>query len=185
MKITQNIYNDDRKLVALAKKDRNAFSIIYDKYFERIYLFIYKRVRDEAIAGDICQEAMLKAMFNIHRFEDRGAPFTFWLYRIASNEVNLYFRKAKKAIKVEIQEKDVKDLMAEIEVVNNDEIDEQERLVELLNGLKPEHAELIDLRFFMHYSFKEIADFYDISEANAKMKVYRILDRLKKQVAGK
>mgnify|MGYP001950421784 CR=1 FL=1 len=99
MKVTPEIYNDDQKLVLLAQKDRNAFGLIYDKYFERIYLFVYKRVQDEAKAGDICQEAMLKAMFNIKKYENRGAPFSAWLYRIASNEVNLFFRKLNSRIK--------------------------------------------------------------------------------------
>ena len=91
-------YEDDQQLVMLAKKDNRAFSLIYERYFERIYLFVYKRVRDEAIAGDVTQDAMLKAMMALPKYEDRGAPFSSWLFRIASNEVNLHFRKAKKMI---------------------------------------------------------------------------------------
>lgn len=180
MKITQRTYQDDQQLVLLAKADRSAFALIYEKYFERIYLFIYKRVQDEAIAGDICQEAMLKAMFNIAKYENRGAPFSAWLYRIASNEVNLHFRKSKKMISVEIREKDVKELMSEISLKNKEDEDEQQKLINALNSLKPEQSEIIDLRFFMRFSFKEIAEFYNITEANAKMRVYRILERLKK-----
>ena len=81
-------------------------------------------------------------------------------------------------ISVEIREKDVQAIMTEISIENVESEDEQEKLISALNGLKPEHAELIDLRFFMRYSFKEIAEFYNITEANAKMRVYRILDRL-------
>jgi RNA polymerase sigma-70 factor (ECF subfamily) len=180
LKVTPEIFNDDQQLVLLAQKDRNAFGLIYEKYFERIYLFVYKRVQDEAKAGDICQEAMLKAMYNIEKYENRGAPFTAWLYRIASNEVNLFFRKSKKMMSVEIQEKDLKDIMVEISLQKIDDQNEQDKLISALNSLKPEHAEIIDLRFFMRYSFKEIAEFYNITEANAKMRVYRILDRLKK-----
>ncbi len=182
MKTSKETYQDDQKLVLLAKKDRNAFGVIYNKYFERIYLFVYKRVQDEAIAGDVCQEAMLKAMFNIEKYENRGAPFSAWLYRIASNEVNLYFRRSKKRIRVEIQEKDVQTLMQEIKLEKIEMQDQQKMLINALNGLKPEQSEIIDLRFFMQYSFKEIANFYEISEANAKMRLYRILDRLKKAV---
>ncbi len=171
---------DDKQLVADAQKNRDAFAALYDKYFQPIYLFVYKRVWDEAAAGDICQDAMLKAMFNIHKYEDRGVPFTAWLYRIASNEVNLYFRKQKKMFSVEIQEKHVQDLMGEIEISGIENEDEQEKLIEILNSIKPEYVEIIELRFFMQYSFREIAEFYDITEANAKMRLYRILDKLKK-----
>jgi len=180
MKISAEIYKDDQKLVLLVKKDRNAFALIYEKYFERIYLFIYKRVQDEAIAGDICQDAMLKAMHNIAKYENRGAPFSAWLYRIASNEVNLFFRKSKKMISVAVKEKDIQGIMGEISLHETEDIDQQEKVIKLLNSLKPEQVEIIDLRFFLHYSFKEIAEFYNITEANAKMRLYRILDRLKK-----
>lgn len=180
MDVKQYITLDDQQIVLLVKKDRGAFGILYEKYFEKIYLFIYKRVQDEALSGDICQEAMLKAMFNIDKYENRGAPFSAWLYRIAANEVNLYFRKSKKNITVEIREKDVQDIMGEISLQGIEDPNQQEKLIQALNALPPEHSEIIDLRFFMGYSFKEIADFYNITEANAKMRLYRILDRIKK-----
>lgn len=170
-------------MIAAAKKNRQAFAVIYDKYFEQIYLFIWKRVQDDAAAGDICQEAMLKAMFNIEKYEDRGVPFSAWLYRIASNEVNLYFRAKKKNFTVEVEEKHVVDLMGEIEVGVPASEDDQEKLIAILGDIDPSHAEIIDLRFFLKLSFKEIADFYDISEANAKMRLYRILEKIKKDWA--
>ncbi len=184
MKITSDILKDDQQLVVLAQKNRKAFGLIYDKYFERIYLFVYKRVQDEGVAGDICQEAMLKAMFNIHKYENRGAPFTAWLYRIASNEVNLFFRKSKKMMTVAINENELKALVQEARL-DHQGATQQEALIKGLNGLKPEETEIIDLRFFMHYSFKEIAEFYSITEANAKMRLYRTLDRLKKACQSK
>jgi RNA polymerase sigma-70 factor (ECF subfamily) len=180
LKIAPEIFSDDLKLVKLAKGDKRAFSLLYEKYFEKIFLFIFKRVQDEAASGDMCQETMLKAMFNIDKYEDRGVPFSAWIYRIASNEVNLYFRKSAKVKTVEIQEKHVKEILIEISVHDLSDEEEQERLIKALNSLEPEQSEIIDLRFFMGYSFKEIAEFYGITEPNAKMRVYRILERLKK-----
>lgn len=171
--------DDDRQLVAAAQKDRDAFAAIYDKYFERIFLFIFKRVGDEEMAGDICQETMLKVMFNIGKYEDRGIPFSAWIYRIASNEVNLFFRKKNKDATVEIQEKHLKELMHEGDLGKAESEADQEKLVALMSKLKPEQTEIIELRFFLEYSFKEIADFYNITEANAKMRLYRILEKMK------
>lgn len=172
-------YMDDKQLIAAAKANPHAFAGLYEKYFEQIYLFIYKRVQDEAVAGDVCQDAMLKAMANIGKYEDRGIPFTAWLYRIASNEVNLFFRSKKKMLTVEIEDKHVKTMMAEISIGKSESEQDQDKLVKVLSNLKPEHAEIIELRFFMQYSFKEISEFYSISEANAKMRLYRILDKIK------
>lgn len=167
-------------LVAAAKKNPKAFSALYDKYFEQIYLFIFKRVQDEAIAGDVCQEAMLKAWANLSKYEDRGFAFSAWLYRIASNEVNLFFRAQKKMVTVEIEDKHVKSMMSELEIGTLEKESDQDKLLKVLSNLKPEHTEIIELRFFMQYSFKDIADFYGITEANAKMRLYRVLDKIKK-----
>jgi RNA polymerase sigma-70 factor (ECF subfamily) len=52
-------------------------------------------------------------------------------------------------------------------------------LVAMLNSLDDDQVELIDMRFFQEMSFKEIADILEISEANAKMRVYRLLEKLK------
>ena len=170
----------DSELIAACKEDVNNFGGLYERYFEQIFLFIYKRVQDMDVAGDVCQKAMMKAMANILKYEDRGAPFTAWLYRIASNECNLYFRAQKKMITVQVEDKHVKAVMIEIKIGNLENETDQEKLIKVLSNLKPEHAEIVELRFFMQYSFKEIAEFYSITEANAKMRLYRILDKVKK-----
>ncbi len=176
----QITYSVDFELVQRAQKNRNDFGLLYEKYFEQIYRFIYKRLGNESTAGDICQTTMFKAMMNIHKYEDRGYPFVTWLYRIASNEVNLHFRKVKRIAEVEIKEQDVIALMAELEVKDQTSIDHQEKVIQILNDLKPEQTEIIELRFFFGYSFKEIAVFYNTSEANAKMRLYRLLEKIKK-----
>ncbi|UKN01699.1 sigma-70 family RNA polymerase sigma factor [Paracrocinitomix mangrovi] len=169
----------DKELVAVAKENPDAFGGLYERYFEPLFYFIFKRVQDEAAAGDICQKAMMKAMFNIGKFEDRGIGVKYWLYRIASNETNLYFREQKKIVTVEVEDKHVKSMMTEISIGEEGSETDQEKLLKVLSNLKPEHAEIVELRFFMQYSFKEIADFYSVSEATAKMRLYRILEKVK------
>ena len=60
-------------------------------------------------------------------------------------------------------------------------MEDQDKLVEMLNGLSESELELIELRFFQEMSFKEIAEIYSVSEATAKMRTYRILERINKQ----
>lgn len=173
---------DDREQIAKAKKNRDAFGPLYEKYFERVFLFIFKRLGDQDTTGDICQMVFLKAMMNIEKYQDRGAPFGAWLFRIASNELNMYFRKSKKTHVVEIEESGLINMMKEMEVSEDKvkEIQLQEKLIQVLDQLPTEKAELIDLRFFQGMSFKEIAEIYNITEANAKMKTYRLLEKIKK-----
>ncbi len=169
----------DSELIALTKNNTQLFAHLYERYFEIIFRFVFKRLGgDETNANDITQNTFLKALHNINSYKDMGYPFTTWLYRIAINEVNLFYRSAKASKEVEIDVTSVRKLQHELE----DEFDQKQNdlveLVRLLNTLNEEHKELIELRFFESLSFKEIAAIYSITEANAKMRIYRILEKL-------
>jgi len=169
------------EIIALAKNKSRYFGVLYDRYFDQIFRFVFKKLGGkENLAGDITQQTFMKAMANIGKYEDRGFPFSSWLYRIAQNEVLMYFRKATKNIEVTINENSIMELADEANLSNSMSIENQERLIEMLNGLKEDQIELIELRFFQEMSFKEIADIYNITEANAKMRTYSILKRLGK-----
>ena len=172
----------EAEVIEQAKKDRKHFGGLYNKYFDQIFAFIFKRVGgDEQVAGDLTQQAFMKAMANIEKYEDRGLPFSSWLYRIAQNETLMFFRKQSKTFVVAIDEERVSELGLEAQVTTQYmSMGEQEMLIELLNDLDQEYLDLIELRFFQGLSFKQIADMYSISEANAKMRTDRILERIKK-----
>lgn len=173
----------ESEAIALAKKDRKHFGVLYNQYFDQMFRFIFMRVGgDEDVSGDLTQQTFMKAMANLDKYEDRGLPFSSWLYRIAQNEVLMFFRSKKKTYHVPIDENRVNDVALEANVSGQYmSMDEQEKLVEMLNSLEASQLDLIELRFFQKMSFKQIAEIYNISEANAKMRTYRILERINKQ----
>lgn len=173
----------ETEIIALAKKDRKYFGTLYNHYFDQIFRFVFKRLGgDEENAADLTQQTFIKAMANMEKYEDRGFPFSSWLYRIAQNEVSMYFRQQKKNFSVPIDENRILDVAAEAEIFSSHmSMGDQEKLVELLNELEESHLDLIELRFFQQMSFKEIAEIYSVSEATAKMRTYRILERINKQ----
>lgn len=85
---------DEADLVAAARTDREAFGVLYDRYFDAVYNYIVRRVSDGAVAEDIASEVWERALAAIDRFELRGVPFAAWLYRIAGNLVINHHRKA-------------------------------------------------------------------------------------------
>lgn len=177
---TKNL--SEQELIELAKKDSFYFGELYNAYFEGIFRFVFKRLGgNEEVAGDLTQQTFIKAMANIIRYEDRGLRFSSWLYRIAQNEVSMFFRSEKATHTIDITEKKFNDICTEANLNRYMTNEDQEKLVELLNEMEQEHLDLIELRFFQSLSFKEIADIYSINEANAKMRVYRILEKLHKK----
>ena len=176
----------ETQIIALAQKKKRYFGVLYDRYFDQIFRFVFKRLGgNEEVAGDLTQQAFIKAMANLEKYEDRGLPFSSWLYRIAQNEVSMFFRQQKKNYSVSIDGGRLMDMAGEANLTNHMSMDDQERLIEAINGLKQEHQDLIELRFFQELSFKEIAEIYDITEANAKMRTYRILEKIGKMWVDK
>jgi len=172
----------ESEIIVLAQKDRKHFGILYDNYFDEIFRFVFKRLGGkEAIAGDLTQQTFIKAMANLEKYEDRGFPFSSWLYRIAQNEVAMFFRSQKKTYSVSINENQLADLANEAEIEGYMSIEQQEQLIALMNNMEQDQLDLIELRFFQGFSFKQIADIYNISEANAKMRTYRLLESLGKK----
>ncbi len=172
---------DEAEIIEKAKLDRKHFGILYDKYFTLIFRFVFKRLGcDEQTTGDVTQQTFLKAMLNIDKYTDRGLPFSSWLYRIAHNEVNLHFRDVKKKKEIGIDASDLHNLKNESSEENIPISKSNEELIKAINNLDLENSNLIELRFFLKMSFKEIADIYNISEASCKMKTYRILEKMNK-----
>ncbi len=60
------------------------------------------------------------------------------------------------------------------------EEDLRQQLPNILQKLSVEELQLIELRFFEHRPFKKVADIIGITETYAKVKVYRILQKMKK-----
>jgi len=166
------------KIIVAAKKNRARFAPLYNKYYKQIYLFLLKKVSDADVAGDLTAQTFMKAMVNLKKYEFRGYPFSTWLYRIATNEANMYFRTLKKEVKVALRESDVNHLITSLDHTVDYHL--QDVLVAALNDLDHDQTQLIEMRFFERLSFKEIGAIYGITEANAKVRTYRILEKLKK-----
>lgn len=161
-----------------SKKNPQAFGELYEKYFDRIFNFIYRQTDDEDLTADLCSQTFLSALKNVDRYQFRGVPFSAWLYKIASNEVNKHYRKQKNTKVFSIEEVRVRELIEQA----NENYDEEviQRLMEYLRDLPTDMLQVLELRFFEDKDFKEIAFILEITESGAKMRTYRALDRLRK-----
>lgn len=173
----------EEDLILESQADPEAFKPLYEKYFKRIFLFILHRVEDKQLGADLTSQVFLKALLNLKKFRFRGLPFSAWLFRIALNECNDYFRKSKRHRIVTIEDNVIESLYDEM-TANTEEDDLRKQLPAILSKLSVEELQLIELRFFEQRSFQEVADIIGITETYAKVKVYRILQKMKKFFLG-
>lgn len=169
----------EKELIEKAKKNSKDFEEVYNVHFQRIYLFIYKRVGDKHIVSDLTSQVFLNALTSLKKYEHKGVPFSSWLFKIAINELNYYYRKSSKQ-RVVVLTDAIAEQVQEEAGLNLEDVFNQ--LSKALQSLKKEALELIELRFFEKRSFKEIGTILEVTENNAKVKTYRVLDQLKKEM---
>jgi RNA polymerase sigma-70 factor (ECF subfamily) len=171
----------EQQEIEAAKADPARFEVLYNKYYEPILQFVYKRVEGKEAAFDITSQVFLNAMLKLSQFKFMGTPFSSWLYRIALNEINMLYRKDKIQRSIKVDESELKSVIHEINP--DDDIDAQYlRVTEVLTDFPEEDIQLIELRFFEKRAFKEIGEIMNMTENNAKVKLYRLLDKLKSQL---
>ncbi len=177
--MTEQEIAEEQQIVSRAKEDATVFGQLYNKYFERIFNFILRRTDDEELTNDLTSQTFLKALQHLKKYEYRGVPFSAWLYRIASNEVNKHFNKKSRKRVFSLEEERLLEI---IETEDEAAFSEEQiaSLLDTLNTLPTDVMEVLELRFFEERGFKEISFILNISESGAKMRLYRAIEKLKK-----
>jgi RNA polymerase sigma-70 factor (ECF subfamily) len=167
----------EEKEIEAAKLNPRAFGPLYNRYYARILQFVYGRTTSKDDARDIAQQVFMSALENIGKYKFTGVPYSAFLFRIALNELNRFYRRSKVRQAVNIDDEQVTDVMTEIGAENTAETDA--KLMKALQQLEPEEMSLMQMRFFDKIPFKDLCEILEISETAAKARVYRLLERLK------
>jgi len=164
----------DSCLIERAKTDPEAFGILYERYVDRIYSYVYYRTGNQADAEDLTARTFYRAMQHIRHYEERGLPFSAWLYRIAHNLVANWHRDRGKRQMVSLDELysltvgEGPERMAE-------KRERTETLLRVIRSLPPERQELLILKFVEHLSNAEIGKIMGRSEGAIKSLYHRTL----------
>src|SRR5689334_7172172 len=83
----------ERELVERAQRgDNEAVSMLYDTYAQAVFRYISYRVESDVIAEDLTGDVFLRMVRGLPEYQDIGAPFGAWLYRIAANRITDFYR---------------------------------------------------------------------------------------------
>lgn len=173
----------EREQIEAAQADPAKFGALYQKYHEPIFRFVFQRVTDEHTAADVTQQVFLKVMMNLHKYQFRGLPFSAWLFRIARNEMSSMFRKNKVRRTINIEDTHIYEL---IDDIDEDRLEAfRDIMIDTIDQLPELEIQLLEMRYFEKRPYAEIADIMEITENNAKVRMYRILGKLKKKITAK
>jgi RNA polymerase sigma-70 factor, ECF subfamily len=173
------VLDQEQKLVEEVKKDPAKFGELYDRYFDQIYRYVYRRCNDKDTVYDLVSQTFYDALSHIKDYEWRGFSFSSWLYKIAHNNVLKWYRTQSRQKIVDLEEgKNMIDYSSNPvrDAVENEEKDE---ISAVLAKLEHEEREIIRLKFFEGSSNIEIAEIMGVSANHIGVKVFRALRKVK------
>lgn len=171
----------DSELIARAQEDTEAFGLLYERYVDRIYNYIYYRTGNHHDAEDLTARTFYRALKHFPRYVDRGAPFSAYLYRIAHNIVANWHRDTKRRQMVSLEEGRLFALQQEEPAVASDERHEREMLLAAVRRLPPDRQQLLILKFVEQMSNSQIAEVMGRSEGAIKSLYHRTLRALRQE----
>ncbi len=180
------IVDEDRALVCAARDDTEAAGRLYDRHYGAIRDYIYHCTLDRTATDDLTSNVFLAAFRHLRRFQWRQVPFRTWLYRIATNEVRMYYRGQKRAATVTRQtEGDAgQERLGRLEATGpsaGDHLAATEEyclLHEALVQLKSKYRTVIILRYFEDKAIAEISEITRHWQGTVKSQLHRGLAQL-------
>lgn len=162
--------------------DEKAFVEFFNYYFERIFNYIYKRVKMREVAEDLTSETFLKFIKSLKNFEIKeGYHLDTWMYAIARNNMRDWFRQNLGHDVLPLEEKFEKAYHPILyDVYGSYTVEDVDQIVNLaLSKLPEDYRKVLLMRFYERKSIKEIALVLGKTENVVKVTQFRGLKRLK------
>lgn len=172
--------NEKLYIKRIKKGDHQALDIFIECLYPQVYAFIFKKVKGNDIAQDLTQEVFIRFIRALPTYEYQNKTLNY-LYKISSHVCCTYYKKQRYDYVVEeeiLEDKKVNVHEAIIKQFAHDE------LIEAIRLLKPLQQDVIILKYFEQYTFKEIADIFNQNISTIKSRHYQALVELKKIMEG-
>jgi len=165
-------------MVSAARHDTEAAGRLFDKYYSEILGYIYHCTLDSTVAEDLTSNVFLAVFRHLGRYKWRQIPFRAWLYRIATNEVRMHWRRQKRIKTISLQPDD-DEYAAEPSPGDSLEAAEEYRLLhKALLELRMKYRTVIILRYFESKAISEICEITGRKKGTVKSQLHRGLARL-------
>ncbi|WP_242917436.1 RNA polymerase sigma factor [Pontibacter liquoris] len=170
----------DEEILSLFREQStksNGFTLLMNKYNERIYWHIRRLVVSHDDAQDILQETFINVYNGLDGFAGDSGLYT-WLYRIATNECLRLFRNRKKFL---VSEKEVNKKLIN-QLYESSAIDAEEILLKFQEAILrlPEKQQLVfNMRYYDELTYEEISQVLNSSVATLKTNYHYASSRIK------
>ena len=156
--LPNTVASSDAEAVRLAKAgDQAVWACWHDTCFPILYRYAYARLANATDAEDVAAQTVLEALEGIRSYQYRGQPILAWFYGIARNLVSGRYRQRSR---IATLDRDLDDGDNPFETKAEDRL----AIYAALDKLKPEHSEILILRFLLDLTTPEICALIGKSE---------------------
>jgi len=181
----------EEQLIKEIRINPDKFEKIYNRHYKTIFNYCYRRTGDFDTSKDITSEIFLKAYLNIHKFKWKDIPILSWLYRIATNEINLFYRSQKYSptfiseiysnYSITVSLEDLVEEKSNAEA----KLHKDKQFVQVQDAIKElplKYQEVISLKYFEQLKIKEIGTILNKKEGTIKSLLSRGISKLKEKM---
>jgi RNA polymerase sigma-70 factor (ECF subfamily) len=170
----------ENELISLASDGNSeAFGVLYERYIDQIYNYIFYRTSNGDDAQDLCSRVFIRALKHIERYEDRGYPFSAWLYRIAHNLVVNWYRDRERTDEISLADQYPPPTIEGSVEEKIEHRDQKDKLMDVINSLPEDRKELLILKHVEGLTNLEIGQIMDRTEGAIKALYHRTLESLR------
>ncbi len=175
--VSERVAEEIAWLHRIENGDKAALKLMYQRFAPRIFRFVMRMIKNEAIAEELVNDVMLEIWNNAAKFEGRSAAST-WILGIARFRT-LNAIRGKKIDTVELSQ--APEAVDEQQDTSRGKSQEQLRnqLRETIARLSDEQREVVELTFFHGCSYKEVAEILRCPENTVKTRMYHAKAKLK------
>jgi RNA polymerase sigma-70 factor, ECF subfamily len=163
--------------VAAQSGDRDAFAHLLERYWDRLYRWLYRMTRDRHAAEDLTQETFLKALGAMKSFR-AGSNFRGWIFRIGHNNLVNQMRSEKRT-KHSLPEDAAMPQIGEAET-NTENREALEQIGKAVADLPADFRAALMLRVEEGLSFRDVAKILGTTEETARWRVFKARQKLLK-----
>ncbi len=171
----------DLPLVRAAQADGSAFEALYRRYLARVYSYAFYHVRDHHDAEDITERTFLSALDALPAFEERGATFRAWLFRIAHNALLNHVRGRSRRRTEQLESAAAYQAPDDVDATVARREDAR-RIWRAVSALPDERRRVVILRFVDELSSREIGEVLGRSEGAVRVLLHRALRDVARQL---
>ncbi len=158
-----NLYSDSQLLAFYLQGNHEALEILFDRHRDKIFGFIYSKVRNQELTEDLFQDTLFKIVRTLKagKYNEEG-KFLPWAIRISHNLIIDFYRKNNKFKKVyDSDEFSMFDILPDDTLDAEDQMIKRQRIKKIqliIEQLPEEQKEVLKMRIYEELSFQEIAE---------------------------